>query len=249
MPESTPDPGMRASMSLPLANPHTAPTGYTRVNNSIFDLIMPTLSGNGLKVLLVALRQTWGWKDAQSPTGRKQSDAISYSQFMAKGGMARATVARAIQECLDAGYLVRRRNGRGHVYALNTAFVPTSSETEPLTGSETEHTKGKGNSGGGDATGVLSLLKRFQMHLDQEVRELAARYSLQQIEYGIRRARQQATRNPPGLLRCWMRSGHMPLPPPKEGAHAAHQGHHQELNDDAQAFAAYRAAQQGGSRV
>ena len=66
----------------PNANPHAPPSGYTPVDNTIFDHIMPTLSGNGLKILLVALRQTWGWKDDRSPTGRKRSDQISYSQFM-----------------------------------------------------------------------------------------------------------------------------------------------------------------------
>jgi hypothetical protein len=122
-----------------LANPYTNPANYTRVHNNILDRVISTLSGNGFKVLLVALRQTIGWQDVRSPTGRKQSDAISYAQFMQKGGMSRATAARAIRECIDAGYLLRKEAGRGHVYALNiAASVPTSSETEPRTSLETE---------------------------------------------------------------------------------------------------------------
>lgn len=231
----------------PCPAPRAVPGGYTRVNNYIFDRIMPTLSGNGLKVLLVALRQTWGWHDPRSPTGRKQSDAISYSQFMRKGGMARATVARAVQECLDAGYLLRVKKGRGHVYALNAPFAPTGSELESPNGSESEHTKEKDvNVGGEDAARILSLLQDFEMNLDPEVRELAARYTLPQIEYAIRRARQQARRNPPGLLRAWMRSGHMPSPPAQEQRHATDSPHPPQLNADAQAFAAYQAARHAG---
>ena len=251
--------GTKAMPIHHLADPYATPTNYTRVHNSILDRAMPSLSGNGFKVLIVALRQTIGWQDVRSPTGRKQSDAISYSQFMEKGGMSRATAARAIRECIDAGYLLRKPVGRGHVYALNTpAFVPTSSGAEsltspgpdlptspglePPTGSGSEHTKGnKENSGGGDTTHILSLLKGFGMNVDQEVRALAVHYSPRQIEHAIGRAGRQGNCNPPGLLRSWMRSGAMPVPLPEEQNHAGNSTDHPELNDDAKAFAAYQA--------
>jgi hypothetical protein len=130
----TPDRPMSASITRPLAGPCAVPSGYTPVYNTIFDLIMPTLSGNGFKILLVALRQTSGWADESSPTGRKLFDEISYSQFLAKSGIpGKSTLSRAIKECLAAGYLIRRRNGKGYLYSLNASFE--------INGPESGHTK------------------------------------------------------------------------------------------------------------
>ena len=115
---------------------------YTMFHNFAVDVAMPTLSGAGWKVLCVAIRQTWGWVDNESPTGRKLSDQISYSQFMEKTGLVRSTVARAIKECLEAGYLVRRKVGKDarsgnplYAYALNTEYEVSSAKIEPLTSS------------------------------------------------------------------------------------------------------------------
>ncbi len=78
---------------------------------------MPTLSGNGWKVMCVAMRQTWGWIDPSSPTGRKQSDRISYSQFMAKTGIkGRSNLARALREGL-IGYAALDVFGDINVFA------------------------------------------------------------------------------------------------------------------------------------
>jgi hypothetical protein len=125
------------------------------VHNAIFDVIMPSLSPNGWKVLCVAIRQTWGWRDPDSndPRVRKKWDHIPYSQFLEKTGIgSRATLSRALDECIDRGYLIRRqpldedgepRTVRGqpyYEYALNQDYELTDSETEPVgdaTGSET----------------------------------------------------------------------------------------------------------------
>ena len=79
------------------------------------------------------------------------------------------------------------------------------------------------------------------MNLDQEVRALAVRYSPRQIEHAIGRARCQGARNPPGLLRSWMRSGDMSVSPTEEKQDAANSAGYPELNDDAKAFVAYQA--------
>lgn len=74
--------------------------GFVAVNNSVFDLIMPALSANGFKVLCLAIRSTLGWG--------KTNDQISYSQFQERCGIAsRSTVSKAIDECLEKGFLVR----------------------------------------------------------------------------------------------------------------------------------------------
>ncbi len=133
---------------------------YTMFHNYTLDVIMPSLSANGWKVLCVAIRQTWGWEDEESPTGRKEEDVISYSQFKEKTGIkSNATISRAVSECLEAGYLVRRQvdthQGTGkpiYAYALDTEFevdadVPASSknELEPAASSENEQATGSEN--------------------------------------------------------------------------------------------------------
>jgi hypothetical protein len=118
---------------------------YTMVHNHVLDEIMPSLSPNAWKVLCVAIRQTLGWVDDESPTGRKQRDVISYSQFMEKTGIgSRATLARALSECLDRQVLRRWEAGRDsrsgkpiYEYALNTDYT-VSAEAVPLSSSSTE---------------------------------------------------------------------------------------------------------------
>ena len=43
--------------------------GWFPIHNHVFDVIMPSLSPNGCKVLCVAIRQTWGWRAEGDPSG------------------------------------------------------------------------------------------------------------------------------------------------------------------------------------
>ncbi len=128
--------------------------GFTAVNNAVFDVIMPTLSPNAFKVLCVAIRQTLGWRDPDSvnPRDRKEWDHIPYSQFMEKTGIAsRETLKRALDECMERDYLLRRQptDGDGAVrtvrgkpyyeYSLNRGYEliikepsATGTETVPM---------------------------------------------------------------------------------------------------------------------
>jgi len=113
-------------------------SGWFIINNYIYDVAMPSLSANAFKVLSCAVRQTLGWADSSSPTGRKESDVISYSQFMTRCGIkSRTTISKAIQENLEAGYLVRRQVGQDprsgkpiFAYSLNTDFEIDDSSPE-----------------------------------------------------------------------------------------------------------------------
>ncbi len=105
--------------------------GWFPIHNAVFDVIMPQLSPNGWKILCVAIRQTWGWvADGSDTRQRKQADRISYSQFKEKAGIGSySTVSRALEECLEAGYLNRRQvdthPGTGkpiYAYELNTEY-------------------------------------------------------------------------------------------------------------------------------
>jgi len=37
-------------------------SGYTKVDNWLFDEVMPNTKGNAYKVVSVVARKTWGWK-------------------------------------------------------------------------------------------------------------------------------------------------------------------------------------------
>jgi hypothetical protein len=102
--------------------------GWFPVYNLVFDEAMPRLGFSAWKVLCVVMRQTWGWAEGGDPRERKRWDIISYSQFMEKAGIGSPnTVSKALRECIDAGYLERRPEGKHpgsgrtiYAYAMNT---------------------------------------------------------------------------------------------------------------------------------
>ena len=126
----------QTSRARPFANPYEY---FTPFDNLALDEIMPRLSANGWKILCIAVRQTWGYYDPTSPTGRKESDQISYSQFMEKAGIgSKTTISRAISENLDAGYLLRWQCGTDprsglplYAYSLNTDYELGGTEDGP----------------------------------------------------------------------------------------------------------------------
>jgi hypothetical protein len=107
--------------------------GFTMFNNYILDHIMPNLSANSWKVLCVAIRQTIGWQDEEAESGRREMEVISYSQFRQMTGIGSdQTVARAIKECVDKGYMLRiPGEGQEISYGLNMDYeieVDTATE-------------------------------------------------------------------------------------------------------------------------
>ena len=98
--------------------------GFTMFNNYILDHIMPDLSANGWKVLCVAIRQTIGWQDEEAESGRREMEVISYSRFRQMTGIGSdQTVARAIKECVDKGYMLRvPGEGQEISYGLNMNY-------------------------------------------------------------------------------------------------------------------------------
>jgi hypothetical protein len=127
--------------------------GFTMFNNYILDHIMPDLSANGWKVLCVAIRQTIGWQDEETASGRREMEVISYSQFRQMTGIGSdQTVARAIKECVDRGYMLRvPGEGQEISYGLNMDYeieVDTTSTEIVEAGDEdtsTETVKDAGN--------------------------------------------------------------------------------------------------------
>lgn len=66
---------------------------YTKVPNVILDNHLRTLSPVELKLLLVVVRQTIGWK--------KPKDRISHAQFIKKTGISRKVISKTIQSLIN----------------------------------------------------------------------------------------------------------------------------------------------------
>lgn len=110
---------------------------FTMFNNYILDHIMPDLPPNAWKVLCVAIRQTIGWVDETTESGRKERDIISWSQFKEKTGIGSyETLRNALFECLGRKYLLRTKVGEHpgtkkplFEYRLNTEYEVATTET------------------------------------------------------------------------------------------------------------------------
>jgi len=72
-------------------------TNTTPVPNVVFDHYLKELKLAELKILLVIIRQTFGWKDNYTKSKRKERDWISGSQLALKTGSSKRAINEAIQ--------------------------------------------------------------------------------------------------------------------------------------------------------
>src|SRR5215207_7735139 len=91
-----------------------ASPNYTQVPDELFDVLLPQLADNELRVLLYIIRRTFGFK--------RDADAISLSQMVSgiktrEGqvldsgtGLAKSTVARGLKSLREQGIIVATRN-------------------------------------------------------------------------------------------------------------------------------------------
>ena len=77
---------------------------FTQVPNKLFDEMLPTLKEGELRVLMIVMRQTFGW-------GNKEWDRISLSQLMKKTGMERMAVCRAVKSLVQKGIMSKKKEG------------------------------------------------------------------------------------------------------------------------------------------
>ena len=84
----------------------------TSIPNIIVDQYLRILSFSELKILLVIIRQTYGWIDKK--TGRRKvRDRITHRQFMEKTGLSRRTITRNVKKLVNRGLVsVGDENGR-----------------------------------------------------------------------------------------------------------------------------------------
>ncbi len=73
----------------------------TPVPNILFDVYMKELKMAELKVLLIIIRQTLGWKDIKTKSERKELDWISSSQLVLKTGTSRRAINEAIHTLME----------------------------------------------------------------------------------------------------------------------------------------------------
>ena len=203
---------------------------WTPVHNYVFDEIMPKLSPNAWKVLCVAMRQTLGWA-GNGPGGRKEWDTISYSQFMQKTGIgSRHTISRALEECCEADFLLRRQVGHHpgtdkpiYAYALNTDYsieaasaenAPApSAKTAPAASAETALTKQRetNTKESDDVPPTAQSLMALGVHRSEAVR-LAKTRPPELIQGWCAYLRRDGHRleNPAGFLVAKIRNGESP---------------------------------------
>jgi phage replication O-like protein O len=83
----------------------------THVPNMVFDKLLTTLTFGEFKVLMVIIRQTYGWID-QRTGKRKSRDRISHSQFIQKTKLSRRMVSQTLQSLVSKGLVtVTNRTG------------------------------------------------------------------------------------------------------------------------------------------
>jgi hypothetical protein len=76
----------------------------TQVPNVVFDKLLATLTFGEFKVLMVIIRQTYGWID-QRTGKRKTRDRISHGQFMQKTELSRRMVSKTVNSLLSKGLI------------------------------------------------------------------------------------------------------------------------------------------------
>jgi len=74
----------------------------------LVDEVMPTLKDTELRVLLVVLRQTWGWKADRlaSDGGHKRRDWLSHRQLCRRTGRGSDAVSGAVASLTAKGLIV-----------------------------------------------------------------------------------------------------------------------------------------------
>lgn len=72
----------------------------TQVPNRFFDHLLPHLTLAETKILLVIIRQTYGWIDRYTKE-RKKRDCISYGQFIQKTGLSRRIITDTMKSLVE----------------------------------------------------------------------------------------------------------------------------------------------------
>ncbi|GAB3430756.1 replication protein [Niabella aquatica] len=83
--------------------------GYTKTPNILIDELLKELKYAELKILLVVIRQTYGWK--------KERDRISISQFEKKTGLSRRVISETIKILVEKN-IITVSDTKGNILSL-----------------------------------------------------------------------------------------------------------------------------------
>jgi len=90
---------------------------FTRVDNWLFDEVMPAAKPNTYKVVCAVVRMTAGWR-----RGRAE---MSFSDLHELTGITgRSTLADAVADAIARGWICREASGKSFTYAIGTEIVP-----------------------------------------------------------------------------------------------------------------------------
>jgi len=96
---------------------------HTQIPNMFFDELIPTLKEGELRVLLVIMRQTFGW--------HKQWDRIPLSQLMKKTGMEKRAVCNSVNSLIGKGMVNKHKTGKcGTEQVYYSLVVESKQENE-----------------------------------------------------------------------------------------------------------------------
>lgn len=127
---------------------------YTKIPNILLDTHLPSLTEAELKILLIIIRQTYGWIDKSTGT-RKLRDRLSHSQFIAKTGLSRRAISIAINTLIGKSLIKissfdgleindsSQRQGKTHLfYSPNLCkFITQPVQIVPSTCAESAYNK------------------------------------------------------------------------------------------------------------
>ena len=126
----------RLSNSLTKSHGRAWPAGSFSTPNGLVDAEMPLLKDTELRVLLVVLRQTWGWRD--KATGRpKERDWLTHGRLKKSTGRASEAVSAAVDGLVRRGLIIvedaagnalptpadRRRHAASLYFRLGSPFA------------------------------------------------------------------------------------------------------------------------------
>ena len=147
----------------------------TPVPNVLFDAYLKYLNCVEIKLLLIIIRKTLGWKDIKALHGRKEQDWISNCQLRELTGCSRRALSSATEELINKnlievleakGSLLKhpqRRQGKKRMYYRLSPDFASSVDKVGNTGVQPEHSEN---------TCAISAqeLKKSQRELAQKMR-------------------------------------------------------------------------------
>lgn len=117
--------------------------GNTRIDHDIMEgLISRGLSGHALAMALDMLRNTVGYVDKSSPTGRKETYAASYADLAQRIKCSPAGARKAVASLLEQGLIIEHAAHRGSlkkVYSMNLEVETWGSPCVPNGTQDTEN--------------------------------------------------------------------------------------------------------------